>query len=132
MAYDRNFLLTFEALFQDVGKGRLSLRGVAVMTVLAVWTVSNIGGSGEHLALLLLVLQYTGQRSNRDGFDGFGGYLETPKRVPKQTGKKHQVLQNSKNLPFCYPIRFDLGGSSWGWCRWVGVIFPFFLRIFRF
>ena len=57
---------------QDDGKGGLSLRGVAFMTVLAVF--DGFGGSGEHLALLLLALQNTGQRGNRDGFDGFGGY----------------------------------------------------------
>ena len=37
------------------------------MTVLAVLTV--IGGSGEHLALLLLVLQNTVPNDDRDGFD---------------------------------------------------------------
>ena len=42
------------------------------MTVLAVLTV--FGGSGEHLALLLLVLQNTVPRDDRDGFDGFGGF----------------------------------------------------------
>ena len=31
-------------------------------------------GSGEHLALLLLVLQNTVPRDDRDGFDGFGGF----------------------------------------------------------
>ena len=31
----------------------------------------GFGGSGEHLALLLLLLQNPGQRRNRDGFDGF-------------------------------------------------------------
>ena len=50
-------------------KGGSSLRGVAFMTVLAVLTV--FGGSGEHLALLLLALQNT---VPRDGFDGFGGF----------------------------------------------------------
>ena len=52
---------------QENGKGGLSLRGVAFMTVLAVLT-------GEHLALLSLVLQNTGQRGNRDGFGGCGGF----------------------------------------------------------
>ena len=45
------------------------------MTVLAIVTI--LGGSGEHLALILLVQQNTGQRlkgDNFDGFDGFGGY----------------------------------------------------------
>ena len=42
------------------------------MTVLAV--LMAFGGSGEHLALLLLVLQDKRQRGNRDGLDGFGGF----------------------------------------------------------
>ena len=33
----------------------------------------GFGGSGEHLALLLLVLQNTVPRGSRDGFGGFGG-----------------------------------------------------------
>ena len=32
------------------------------------------GGSGEHLALLLLALQNTVPRGDRGGFDGFGGF----------------------------------------------------------
>ena len=34
----------------------------------------SFGGSDEHLALLELVLQNTGQRGSRDSFDGFGGF----------------------------------------------------------
>ena len=34
----------------------------------------EVGGSGEHLALLLLVLQNTGQRGNHDSFGGCGGF----------------------------------------------------------
>ena len=34
----------------------------------------GFGGSGEHLALLVLVLQNTGQRGKRDGFGGYGGF----------------------------------------------------------
>ena len=34
----------------------------------------GFGGSGKHLALLLLVLQNTVPRGSRDGVDGFGGY----------------------------------------------------------
>ena len=41
--------------YQDDGKGGLGLRGVAFMTVLAVF--DGFGGSGKHLVLLLLVLQ---------------------------------------------------------------------------
>ena len=57
--------------YQDRGKGGLSLRGVAFMTVLAVLTV--FGGSAKHLALLLLLLENTVPRGSRDGFGGFGG-----------------------------------------------------------
>ena len=41
------------------------------MTVLAVLTVS--AGSGEHLALLLIILQNTVPRGNHDGLGGFSG-----------------------------------------------------------
>ena len=34
----------------------------------------GFGGSGEHLTLLVLLLQNTAHRGNRDGFGGFGGY----------------------------------------------------------
>ena len=34
----------------------------------------GLGGSGEHLALFLLVLQNTARKDNRDGFDGLGGF----------------------------------------------------------
>ena len=34
----------------------------------------GFGGSGEHLALLLLVLQNTVPRDESGGFDGFGGF----------------------------------------------------------
>ena len=49
-------------------KEGLGLRGVAFMTVLAVLT--GFGGSGERLALLLLVLQNTVPRKDCDGFGG--------------------------------------------------------------
>ena len=39
------------------------------MTVLTV-----LGSSGEHLALLVLVLRNGGQTGKGDGFDGFGGF----------------------------------------------------------
>ena len=47
------------------------------MTVLAVLTVL---AAGEHLALLLQVLQNTGQSDDFGGFGGFGrdGYPLTP------------------------------------------------------
>ena len=41
------------------------------MTVLAVF--DGFGGSGEHLALLLLVPQNTVARDDHDGFGGCGG-----------------------------------------------------------
>ena len=56
---------------QNDGKGGLSLRGVAFVTVLAVLAVLE---SGEHHPLLLLVLQNTVPRDDRDGFDAFGGF----------------------------------------------------------
>ena len=34
----------------------------------------SFGGSGDHLALLLLVLKNAVPRDDRDGFDGFGGF----------------------------------------------------------
>ena len=45
--------------------------------------LDSLGGAAEHLALLLLVLQIqnTGPRGNRDGYDrlgGFGGYGTGP------------------------------------------------------
>ena len=43
------------------------------MTVLAGF--DGFGGSGERVALLLLVLRNTAQRGNRSGFDGHGGFL---------------------------------------------------------
>ena len=55
---------------QDDGKGGLSLRGGAFMTVLAVLAVLV---PGEDLALLLLALQNTVPRDDRGGFDGCGG-----------------------------------------------------------
>ena len=57
---------------QDDGQGGLGLRGVAFMTVFGGFDC--FGGSGEHLALCLLVLQNTVPRDDRDGFDGFGGF----------------------------------------------------------
>ena len=56
--------------FQDVGKGGLSLRGVAFMTD----GFGGFDGSGKHLALLLLLLQNTVPRGSRDGFGGCGGF----------------------------------------------------------
>ena len=55
---------------QDVGKGGLSLRGVAFVRC----GFDRFGGSGEHLALLLLVLQNKEQRGNRYEFWRFVGY----------------------------------------------------------
>ena len=46
-------------------KGGLSLRGGSLH--------DGFGGSGEHLALLLLALQNTVPRDDHDGFGGFGG-----------------------------------------------------------
>ena len=63
------FCLAF--VYQEVGKGGLRLRGVASMTALAVLTVLAVLESGNHLALLLLILQNTVPRGSRDGFDGF-------------------------------------------------------------
>ena len=34
----------------------------------------GFGGSGKHLALLVLVLQNAVARDDRGGFDGFGGF----------------------------------------------------------
>ena len=34
-------------------------------------------------------------------------FSEAPKQVPKQTGTTTSSFQNSKTLPFWYPIRFD-------------------------
>ena len=42
------------------------------MTVLALF-FDGFGNSGEHLALLLLVLLNTVPRDDRDGFDSFSG-----------------------------------------------------------
>ena len=59
-------------LVQDVGKGVLSLRGWAFITVLAGF--DGFCGSRGHLTLLLRALQNTAQRGNRDGFDSFDGF----------------------------------------------------------
>ena len=57
--------------FQDAGKGGLSLRGVAFMTVWAVLTVLAVL---ESTLPPLCFLQNTVPRGNRDGFDGLGGF----------------------------------------------------------
>ena len=57
---------------QDDGKGGLSLRGGCLHDGFGGF--DGLGGSGEHLALLSLVLQNTAQRGNRDGFGGCGGF----------------------------------------------------------
>ena len=54
-----------EFLNQDDGKGG-EFKGGSLHD-----GFDGFGGSGEHLALLLLVLQNT---IPRDGFDGFGGF----------------------------------------------------------
>ena len=59
-------------LYQDDGKGRMSLRGVSLHDGFGGF--DGFGGSPEHLALLSIVLQNAGPRGNRDGFDGFGGF----------------------------------------------------------
>ena len=53
---------------QDVGRGGLSLREGGLHD-----GFGGFGVSGEHLALLLLVLQNTVPRGIRDGFGGFSG-----------------------------------------------------------
>ena len=57
---------------QDVGKGRVSLRGGGSLLD-HFGGFDAFGGSGKHLALPLLVLQNTVPRGSHDGFDGFGG-----------------------------------------------------------
>ena len=51
------------ALSRDDGKGGSSVRGVASMMF------DGVGGSGEHLALLFLVLQNTVPRDDRGCFE---------------------------------------------------------------
>ena len=46
--------------------------GVTFMTVLVVF--DGYDSSGEHLVLLLFVLQKKRQRGNCEGVDGFGGF----------------------------------------------------------
>ena len=55
---------------QDVGKGGLSLGGVAFMAVLTVLAVLDFT-----LPSLLLGLQNTVPRGSSDGFGGFGGFV---------------------------------------------------------
>ena len=50
---------------RNVGKGGLSLKGGSLHDGFGGFDGS--GGSGEHLALVLLVLQNTGRTGNRDG-----------------------------------------------------------------
>ena len=54
---------------QDDGKGGLSLREVAFMTVLTVLAVLE-----NTLPSFCWSYKNTGQRGNRDGFDGSGGF----------------------------------------------------------
>ena len=54
------------------GKGGLSLRGVAFMT--GFGGCDGFDDSGEHLALVLLVLKNTVPRGNHDGFGGYSGW----------------------------------------------------------
>ena len=58
--------------FQDVGKEGLSLRGVAFVTVFG--DLDGFGGSGRHLALLVLSLRKMQHKEAADGPGGFGGY----------------------------------------------------------
>ena len=61
------------AMRETLQKGlSFNLRGVAFMTALAVLTI--FGGSGEHLALPLLVLQNTGQSGGFGGCSSYGGF----------------------------------------------------------
>ena len=71
MIEDPCFLIT-RVNGQDVGKRRLSSRGGSLHDGFGVF--NGFGICGEHLALLLLLLQNTGERGNRDWFDSFGGY----------------------------------------------------------
>ena len=57
---------------QNDGKGGLSLRGVAFMTVLADLTVLAV--LENNLPSFRWSFQITGQGGNRDGFDGFCGF----------------------------------------------------------
>ena len=59
-------------VYQDVGKGGLSLRGGGLHDGFGGFEGS--GGSGEHLALFLLVLQNAAQKDKSDGFGSFSGY----------------------------------------------------------
>ena len=56
----------------EKGGGGLSLTGGGLHDGFGGF--DGFGGSGEHLALLLLVLQNAAQWGNRGGFDGFGGF----------------------------------------------------------
>ena len=58
---------------QDVGKGGLSLRGGGSLHD-GFGRFDGFGGSGLHLALLLLVLQNTVPSGSCDGFDSFGKF----------------------------------------------------------
>ena len=65
----RHILGSSPQIFQDDGKRGVEFKGGSLRDGFGGF--DSFGGSGEHLALLLLVLQNTGQRGN--GFDGFGG-----------------------------------------------------------
>ena len=58
--------------YQDDGKGGLGLRGGSLHD--GFGSFDGFGGSEEHLALLLLLLQNTVPRNDHEGFDGFGGF----------------------------------------------------------
>ena len=60
-------LSTVSTQSQDVEKG-VEFKGGSLHD-----GFGGFAGSGEHLALLLLVLQSTAPRGNHDGFGGFGG-----------------------------------------------------------
>ena len=51
----------FSDSYQDDGKAGLGLRGVAFMTVLAVF-FDGFGGSGENLAFFCLFYKYSAKR----------------------------------------------------------------------
>ena len=57
---------------QDVRKGGVEFKGGSLHDGFGGF--DGFGGSGEHLAIRLLVLQNTGQRGSCEGFDGVGGF----------------------------------------------------------
>ena len=58
--------------YQDDGKGGVEFKRGSLHDGFGGF--DPFGGSGLHLALLLLVLQNTVPRGSHDGFDGFGGF----------------------------------------------------------